>query len=464
MKETTIKIRKHTEAGLSDEELTAGKNKVLKLNGDENAIIKDTNMEHDSTIIMENQHSQSTTPNPPQSSSTLPVTNETLDTTKTELYKPSDRGPFSVIVEKDPIDVIKLGIALKRIPKSQIITITRLTNKKARVQTGSYSAANKLITQKHFYGIADYKVYLPVNFVTTTGIIRHIPVYHTEKEIWENLTSNTPIIGIERLKIWDNTNKTTKPSQSIKIFFRSTTIPEKVYIAYNPIRVEHYIQLPLLCKTCLEYGHTPKYCKTKKPPKCGNCAETIHDRNSICETKCAHCPNSNVTTATKHRTSSKECPTYIYQLELKRIMTIKRLSLNEAKMEYQKLNPSVSKQSFQPFTYSQIVSNPGPSNTNPVTQQPMNITTQTKTDNTTTKNITESIQQIKDITVEKDKHLQFILNLINMFQSSNTNGTHNELIFKKIGDSLNEYTMKNALFTLSGNLNDDDETEALKLF
>lgn len=392
----------------------------------------------------------------------LPTSSHTSDSTRqqqenndskqqqTEIYKYTDKGPFYVIVEKQELDPIQLGIKLKRIPNHQIISIQRLGNNKARVHLNSYSAANKLITQTNFIGIPEYKVYLPLSFVTTTGVIRNIPSYYSEIEILQNITSTIPILGIERLTSWDFENKIAKPSTSIKISFRSTNIPDKVYIAFNPVKVELFIQRPLFCRKCLTYGHPVKYCKSKIP-RCGNCSEPEHDTQNMCQTKCAFCtkipslPNN-------HRTSSNTCPKYKQQYEIKKTMIVKRISFKEAEAEVLKLNPpAVKPTDLQTFLYSHILSNPIPtsSKTQPLHLQPKKLRsdseTQTQTD---LPNVSSQPQNSKE-NKENNNHLKFILSLINLFQSSYENGSNSELILNQISHSLNEYADANKLYTLT---------------
>lgn len=365
-----------------------------------------------------------------------------LNQQHTEIYRYTDRGPFFVIVEKDDLDPIQLGIKLKRLMGNQILSITRLGEKKARVHTNSYSTANKLLMHGSLFGITDYKVHLPLSFVTSTGIVRKIPTHYQDKEILENITSDTPVLGVERITTWDVQNKMSKPSTSLKVFFRATTIPDRIFIAYNPVKVDLFIQRPLFCRRCLNYGHTVKHCNPKNIALCGNCAMPIHDAEIDCQMKCAIC-SKNPEKNNKHRTSSSDCPTYKYQYEIKKMMTIKRISFKEAELELRKLNPPVSKPNLQQFLYSQVASSSFQNNPTHISQK-SNLETQTTAEKPVN---TETQMSNSSESLENGKHLKFILSLINLFQSSVSNGTKEELLLKQIGDSLNEYTVDNKLYT-----------------
>lgn len=366
----------------------------------------------------------------------------------TEIYKFTDKGPYAVIIEKQDIDPIHLGLKIKRIPNNQVISITKLGKHKVRVNTGSYYAANKLLTQTHFIGIADHKTYLPINYVTTTGFVKEIPVQYSEQEIYENITSNIPVLKVERMTYWDRENGIAKPSTNVKVNFRATVIPDRIFIAYNPVKVHLFIQRPTLCRKCLSYGHPMKYCKSKKN-LCNNCAQTMHESDIPCEAQCAFCI-VNVPNDCSHRTSSKDCPTFLYQKEIKKLMTIKRFTFHEAKKEYSKLNPPVTNSKYQlplphALSFSQVVTNKQlPTEMLPIkTHKNVQRSSQTQTDV-----IVKPSLPARTTSPDFNNHLNFILKLVSLYQSSTANGTNNDILLNEIGNALNDYTLKNSLFTL----------------
>lgn len=133
-------------------------------------------------------------------------------------------------------------------------------------------------------------------------------------------------------------------------------------------------------------------------------------------------------------------------------MTVKRISFKEAELEIRKLNPPASKPNPQQFLYSQVATSSFQNS--PVFVQKTIMETQTTTENTV--NSETQMSNSSDL-LENGKHLKFILRLINLFQSSVSNGTKEELLLKQISNSLNEYTARNKLHTLT-----DSETDILE--
>ncbi|XP_043478274.1 uncharacterized protein LOC122508793 [Leptopilina heterotoma] len=83
-----------------------------------------------------------------------------------------------------------------------------------------------------------------------------------------------------------------------------------------------------MCLNCFRFGHIAKHCKSK--PRCKQCGSTTpHDDSSLCThasgpPKCVNCNGS-------HRNSSKQCPEYIFQKEIRYYATTHKTSFEEAK-------------------------------------------------------------------------------------------------------------------------------------
>lgn len=71
--------------------------------------------------------------------------------------------------------------------------------------------------------LKEYKIFLPLNYVSTYGIVRNIPKYITLDEIKDNIDSKISITNLERLNYWNKDTKEALPGTSIKINFRSNT-------------------------------------------------------------------------------------------------------------------------------------------------------------------------------------------------------------------------------------------------
>ena len=82
---------------------------------------------------------------------------------------------------------------------------------------------------------------------------------------------------------------------------------------------------PMICKKCLNYGHTERWCKSPFR-RCRYCADTEHitDSSECMGVKCLHCGEN-------HITASKKCPRYINELNLLEKMNLLKIDRREAR-------------------------------------------------------------------------------------------------------------------------------------
>lgn len=273
---------------------------------------------------------------------------------QTEIFKHTDKGPYNIIIEKTNIQIYEVAIKINKLKLKNLIDITKISRNKVRVSFKDFSNANKLLRQSSLADFEEFKIYIPESFVTIYGIIRNIPIYIKEEEINKNLSSTIPIVGLERLNWWDRVNNMAKPSETIKIKFRSHTIPNDVMLYGVHNRVQLFIPRPTICFKCLNFGHIQKFCKNDLS-LCKICTKPIHDDAINCEIKCNHCKDKE---SVPHKTADKECPEFLFQVEIKKVMILKQLSFNEAKNSIIKKNTgTLSNEKFINHTgpsYSQI--------------------------------------------------------------------------------------------------------------
>lgn len=202
-----------------------------------------------------------------------------------------------------------------------IINVNKITKDKVRVHTKTFTAANSIIKLGAFNVFDRYKFFVPNNFVFTDGIVRDIPLYYDETQLKDMIDCKVPIVNITRLTFWNRTLKIAQPSNSIKITFRSSTIPDHVSIMWLLRRVDLFVPKPLFFQQCLSYGHFQKYCpKDKDLFLCRVCAKPIHNEEIVCKKTCRHCKTDN-----NHLTADRNCPAFKYQSDIKKIMTEKKL-------------------------------------------------------------------------------------------------------------------------------------------
>lgn len=100
-------------------------------------------------------------------------------------------------------------------------------------------------------------------------------------------------------------------------------------------RVYEYLPKPMVCKICIEYGHTAKYCK-ETSPTCRKCGIVGHSQDRcISETTiCHHCRD-------EHPTATRKCPIFRFEEEIIKIQYKDKTTRSQAKTKLLKDNPSL---------------------------------------------------------------------------------------------------------------------------
>lgn len=253
-------------------------------------------------------------------------------------YKDGDKAPFVIFMEKPDINEIEVAKYLVKANITGIKEIRKLYKGKLKIVTHTMAAANGILQCKILKSMQNINSYIPSQCVKSVGIIRGIPLDITNEEISEYLESPVRVDSFERMTYWDKVNKCSKPGTSIKITFRTTTLPDEVKMFYVVKKVSHFIPRPILCRNCLRYGHTAKFCKVSKETLCNNCTGITHSFNDAscnktcehcllhCQPKCKHCTKDD-----NHRTASKDCPELANQMKIKELMVVKKVSYKDAK-------------------------------------------------------------------------------------------------------------------------------------
>ena len=117
--------------------------------------------------------------------------------------------------------------------------------------------------------------------------------------------------------------------ETILIIFSLTLPPEYLKIPgeAGTTRVSEYLERPMKCRNCQEYGHTHKFCQRKNNHRCSKCARDGHEIINCTqnEARCYHCDG-------QHTSFNIRCQEYIFQVEVKNIQQKKRVSRREAVM------------------------------------------------------------------------------------------------------------------------------------
>lgn len=108
-----------------------------------------------------------------------------------------------------------------------------------------------------------------------------------------------------------------KGGPTMTMTIRGTVAPEAIFFGYDRCRTKLYVQAPLQCFRCFEFGHPKVRCSAEEV--CRNCSE-VHpiakdnEGKTICEkpARCRHCQGP-------HSPTSRVCPLYKQEEEIEKI-------------------------------------------------------------------------------------------------------------------------------------------------
>jgi hypothetical protein len=212
------------------------------------------------------------------------------------------------------INPLPKQMALAKLLRSEQITgVTRIKYKslyKIFIEFDSKWEAEKLIKNKKIMEL-EYKAQFRNETTFCYGLIRGVDLDITDEEIIESLSSDIHISAIRRLKRLNPVGKWVN-SESVRLCFRGTAIPEYIKAYDCSIRVEKYIFPVTQCSGCWKFGHTIKFCPSKKT-FCPKCSE-LHEN---CDTKTFKCPNCKG----PHIALDKSCPVFQKEKKIRQLMS-----------------------------------------------------------------------------------------------------------------------------------------------
>lgn len=263
------------------------------------------------------------------------------------VYVQSDRAPFLVIVQNTNVNEITLAknlIQYKLI--SGVKELKKVSANRVRIICKDFSCANDIIQCQELRSKHDINCFIPNDCVKSVGIVKFVPLDLSDNEIMEYLESKVPVERVERMNYWDKNENCAKPGTSLKITFRSTSIPQEIKLYYTIKKVEHFIPRVLICNNCLKFNHIARSCRSRET-RCVNCSEVKHAVGDAgCNGDCVHCRKQctpkckNCTVDNNHRTNSAACPVMKVQSKIKEYMVKEKISYEDAKNKVSSINTS----------------------------------------------------------------------------------------------------------------------------
>uniref|UniRef100_A0A2H1W2Q8 SFRICE_004948 n=1 Tax=Spodoptera frugiperda TaxID=7108 RepID=A0A2H1W2Q8_SPOFR len=220
-----------------------------------------------------------------------------------------------------------------------IENITKMMYKgpyKVLIQFENRESALKLMTSTKLHEL-EYRAHIINELQFTYGILRQVDLEMDETEILENLKCEFEIESVKRLKRLDDSSKWIN-SETIKICFKSSTLPPYVYGYGCRFQGEPFTFPVSQCSICWKYGHLSRSCPNKNPicPKCG-------DKHANCETTTYICVNCKG----PHMALNKKCPIFLKEKEIRNIMTKDCCTYRKALEKYIKKAECHKKATYQ---------------------------------------------------------------------------------------------------------------------
>lgn len=248
-------------------------------------------------------------------------------------YNYGDTGPFLVLIRSNQLDrnlgnihPIKIGRELRKANIQGISKITRKGKQILGIEFFSIKSANDFI-DSDFPKNNNLETAIPVSLVTCRGVVRGIPVDVTPIEFTENTKSPAKIVSARRISkksIDQDGNTVYTPTETMIVTFAGQKLPKDIRIEYYHSRVSTYIPPVIQCSNCLRYGHFQTSCRSKQ--RCANCAEEHETQSCTVDPACVYCGQG-------HQSTSRTCPEYERQKNIKRKMAFENIPYHEARAQ-----------------------------------------------------------------------------------------------------------------------------------
>lgn len=230
---------------------------------------------------------------------------------RAKAYPDESAGPFVVYFRP-----IKKALNVARIAKdlvnhfSDVTLIEKVRPTKLRVTVATATAANAIAKSELF--TLEYRVYIPSRDVEIDGVITEQSLTPNDVLSGEGRFKSSSLPGVKILDCKQmhsssmiDGKKTFSPSDSYRVTFSGSALPDYVVIGMIRLPVRLFIPKVMNCLNCKQLGHTSTYCCNKT--RCEKCGEN-HEGSCPSDTvKCVYCDEE------PHDLST--CPKYIQRKE-----------------------------------------------------------------------------------------------------------------------------------------------------
>lgn len=175
--------------------------------------------------------------------------------------------------------------------------------------------------------LGEYEVdcYLPSTTVYKVGLIGPIE-YDVEVEDLIELLQETGFSDSKAKRLVIGSKENRRESKTMKIWFKSDTLPENVTLMYQRFSVTPYIEKPWQCFKCQKFGHSAKFCKGKDI--CVICTGSHNYKD--CPSKGDNTKRKCINCGGDHTANFSGCQKMIQEKEVQRMRINKNISYRDA--------------------------------------------------------------------------------------------------------------------------------------
>ena len=216
------------------------------------------------------------------------------------VYQDETVGPWVVYFRPKAngkrLNVVSIARDLMRAYPT-VTEIQKVSPNKMRVVVPDRKVANAIVCSERF--TIEYRVYIPARDVEIDGVVTEEGL--SRDDLMADGVGRFKDPGLPPVKILDafqmrsvsgeGDNKKFSPSNSFRVTFAGTALPDYVTISKVRLPVRLYVPRIMNCHNCNKLGHTAAYCCNQAC--CSKCGEKHEE--STCKTgaeKCLHCGGS----------------------------------------------------------------------------------------------------------------------------------------------------------------------------
>ena len=230
-----------------------------------------------------------------------------------------------------PFVVNKVIIGLAGEPK----TVKKLRSGDLLVEVTRRSHATNLLKTKIFHNLpVSVSPHRSLN--TKKGVLRCRDLEGETDESIQKELKDQGVIAVNRIKV--KRNGSLQSTHTFIITFNRTTLPTSLKVGYLNVKVDLFIPNPLRCFGCQRFGHHKNNCTAE--PSCVRCGQQGHEDSQCTSTpSCVNCKGT-------HPANSKDCPKWITEKEIQKIIATKNISYPEARKIFETSQFATSGKSF----------------------------------------------------------------------------------------------------------------------